>query len=393
MINTPQDFASQDFAPPGDDKACRWIRRALELARRGVGLASPNPVVGAVLVSKDEALVGEGWHEYAQRDHAEIVALRQAGSHARGATAYVTLEPCSHTGRTGPCAKALIDAGVARVVVAAEDPNPQVAGGGIGMLRAAGIAVECGVLRTEAQRINEAFARWIQDRLPFVTLKVAMTLDGRIAPAPDPPRSAPKGPHWITSEVARAEVQRMRHAADALMTGIGTILADDPLLTDRSGLPRRRRLLRVILDSALRLPLTSKVVRTTEEDVLVCTLSQDEKRLQQLRECGVRIEQFVPAPDGKLPLDAVLQRLGAETILSVMVESGTGLNTALLTGGLVDRLECFVAPQILGDDARPAWNAIAAPISLPNPNWSACGPDLRLSSLLRNPWPDAVQGR
>lgn len=393
MMDTSQDFASPDFAQPNDDNARRWMRRALELAQHGVGLASPNPVVGAVLVSKDGALVGEGWHEYAQRDHAEIVALRQAGGHARGATAYVTLEPCSHTGRTGPCAQALIAAGVARVVVATEDPNPQVAGGGIAMLRAAGIAVECGVLQAEAQRINEAFARWIQHRLPFLTLKVAMTLDGRIAPAANPQQSSPAGPHWITSEVARAEVQTMRHAADAILTGIGTILADDPLLTDRSGLPRRRRLLRVILDSALRLPLASKVVRTAEEDVLVCTLSRDENRIRQLREHRLRVEQFLPATDGKLPLDAVLQRLGAEAILSVMVESGTGLNTALLTGGLVDRLECFVAPQILGDEARPAWNAMAAPVSLPSANWNACGPDLRLSSLLRNPWPGAAQGR
>ena len=261
------------------------------------------------------------------------------------------------------------------------------------MLRAAGIAVECGRMQAEAQRINEAFARWIQHRLPFVTLKVGMTLDGRIAPAVNPQQTLPTAPHWITSAVARAEVQPMRHAADAILTGIGTVLADDPLLTDRSGLPRRRRLLRVILDSALRLPLTSKLVKSAEEDVLVCTLSRDESRMRQLRECGVRVEHFAPAPDGKLPLEDVLQRLGAEAILSVMVEAGTRLNTALLNGGLVDRLECFVAPTILGHDGRPAWDALESPVSLPNAIWTTCGPDLRLSSLLRNPWPVMVRGR
>ncbi len=389
----PKDFALQNLAQPRENQARRWMRRALELAQRGAGLASPNPLVGAVLVDADGDLVGEGWHEYERREHAEIVALRQAGARARGAIAYVTLEPCSHTGRTGPCAQALIDAGVARVVVATEDPNPQVAGGGIGMLRAAGIGVECGLMHAEAQHINEAFARWIQHRLPFLTLKVAMTLDGRIAPAVNPHQFSSTGPHWITSEGARAEVQQMRHAADAILTGIGTVLADDPLLTDRSGLPRRRRLLRVILDSALRLPMTSQLVKTAEEDVLACTLSGDESRVRQLRECGVRVEQFVPAPDGNLLLEDVLQRLGAEAILSVMVEAGTRLNTALLKGGLVDRLECFVAPTILGHDGRPAWDAMAVPVSLPNAIWTTCGPDLRLSSLLRNPWPVMVQGR
>ncbi len=383
----------QDLAQSQDNQTHRWMQRALVLAQRGIGLASPNPVVGAVLVDEHGVLIGEGWHEYARREHAEIVALPQAGTRVRGATAYVTLEPCSHTGRTGPCAQALIDAGVARVVVATEDPNPLVAGSGIGMLCAAGIEVECGLMQTEAQHINEAFARWIQHGRPFLTLKVAMTLDGRIAPAMKQQKSSSTAPHWITSEVARAEVQQMRHAADAILTGIGTVLADDPLLTDRSGLPRRRRLLRVILDSALRLPLTSKLVKTAEEDVLVCTLSRNESRMRQLRECGVRVEQFVPAPHGKLLLEDVLQKLGAEAILSVMVEAGTGLNTALLKSGLVDRLECFVAPTILGDDARPAWDAMAAALSLPNAIWTTCGPDLRLGSLLRNPWPVMVQGR
>lgn len=376
---------SHKATPQVRDEDRRWMSRALELALRGTGLAAPNPLVGAVLVAPDSTLLGEGWHDYAMRDHAEVVALKQADSRARGATAYVSLEPCSHTGRTGPCAQALIEAGVTRVIVATEDPNPQVAGRGIRMLRNAGIVVECGLLREEAQRINEAFARWIQHRQPFLTMKVAMTVDGRIAPAPLP--DAPVGPHWITSEASRDEVQRMRHAADAVMTGIGTILADDPLLTDRSGLPLRRKLMRVVLDSALRLPLQSRIVQTAADDLLVCTLSEDENQAKILRKCGVRVEKFSPTLGGKLPLDAVLRLLGSEEILSVMTECGSRLNTALLAGDHVDRLECFVAPQILGQDARPAWDALAGPISLPDCAWSRCGTDLRLSALLRNPWP------
>jgi diaminohydroxyphosphoribosylaminopyrimidine deaminase/5-amino-6-(5-phosphoribosylamino)uracil reductase len=224
----------------------QWMERALRQAERSVGLASPNPAVGCVLV-RDGALVGEGFHEYDRRDHAEIVALRQAGPLAQGATAYVTLEPCTHQGRTGPCADALIAAGVARVVVATADPNPVVHGKGLARLRAAGVEVTSGVLEEPARRINDGFAKIVTSFLPFVTMKVAATLDGRIAPAD---RSV-RGHFWISGEEARTEVHRMRHAADALMVGVGTIIADDPLLTDRSDLPRRRQLLRVVLDSTL----------------------------------------------------------------------------------------------------------------------------------------------
>jgi diaminohydroxyphosphoribosylaminopyrimidine deaminase/5-amino-6-(5-phosphoribosylamino)uracil reductase len=222
----------------------QWMERALRQAERSVGLASPNPAVGCVLV-RDGALVGEGFHEYDRRDHAEIVALRQAGPLAQGATAYVTLEPCTHQGRTGPCADALIAAGVARVVVATADPNPVVHGKGLARLRAAGVEVTSGVLEEPARRINDGFAKIVTSFLPFVTMKVAATLDGRIAPAD---RSV-RGHFWISGEEARTEVHRMRHAADALMVGVGTIIADDPLLTDRSDLPRRRQLLRVVLDN------------------------------------------------------------------------------------------------------------------------------------------------
>ena len=369
----------------------RWMSRAQELAGRGVCLASPNPAVGCVLVANN-ASVGEGWHEYDSRDHAEIVALRAAGPSARGATAYVTLEPCSHTGRTGPCALALREAGVRRVVVATVDPNPLVAGKGIAMLREAGIAVDCGVGEREARQWNESFARWIQTRLPFVTQKVAMTLDGRIAPRRSA-NSEQRQPFWITSENSRREVQRMRHASDALLTSIGTILADDPQLTDRSGLPRRRRLLRVVLDSQLRLPLTSRLVQSADEDLLVCTVSRDASRCTALSDRGVEVQRFEGDEAGRLPLDAVLAMLGEREILSVMAECGAELNTALLVGGHVDRCVCFVAPKILGADAVPAWNGVtfqdSGALALTNAEWSACGPDIRCSALLRDPWPSS----
>ena len=376
----------------------RWMRRALELAQRAIALASPNPVVGCVLVSADGVCVGEGWHEYAQRDHAEIVALRQAGPLARGATAYVTLEPCSHSGRTGPCAIALREAGVARVVIAIADPNPLVAGKGIALLRSAGIAVTCGVEQREAQRLNEGFARWIQTRRPFVTQKVALSLDGRIAPREDAtenPAAEPRRPHWITSAISRLEVQRMRHASDAVLTGIGTVLADDPLLTDRSGLPRRRSLLRVVLDSQLRLPLTSRLVQFANQDLLVCTVSRDLARIEALRKLGVEVRQFEASLSGQLPLDAVLAHLGQREILSGMTECGGALNAALLAAGCVDRCTCFIAPSILGADAIPAWNGAgskkAGALALENAEWSASGPDMRCTALLRDPWPVATE--
>src|SRR6202165_486401 len=254
-----------------DAHAIRFMQHALALARKGAGLASPNPMVGCVIVREGQ-IVGEGFHQYEWRDHAEIVALKSAGEKARGATLYVTLEPCNHTGRTGPCTEAIIAAGVQRVVAAMDDPNPVNSGRGLERLRAAGIDVFTGVCEEEARRLNEPFACWIRTKKPFVTLKSALTLDGQLAL----PRHAKKSGkhadrHWISSEESRAEVHRMRHASDALLTGIGTILADDPLLTDRSGLPRRKRLLRAVLDSNLRLSPKSRIVKTSDDDLLVFT--------------------------------------------------------------------------------------------------------------------------
>ena len=268
-----------------------WMQRALSLARRGIALTSPNPVVGCVILDAAGQLAGEGWHEYDLRDHAEVAALREAAQKSisvRAGTAYVTLEPCNHTGRTPPCTQALIESGIRRVVAATVDPNPAVSGRGLQALRSAAIETAVGVCQPEARRLNEPFARWIQHRRPLVLMKVAMTLDGRIAPPAG--QHSPRQPYWITSEPARLAVQTLRWQADAVLVGIDTVLADDPMLTDRSGLRRRRPLQRLILDSALRMPLDSKLVSTAHNDVVVITVSTDEARIRQLTDRGVRVE-------------------------------------------------------------------------------------------------------
>lgn len=359
------------------------MQRALELARRGIGLCSPNPAVGCVIVDRDGKMCGEGWHEYDRRDHAEAVALRAAGERARGGTAYVTLEPCNHTGRTPPCTLALVRAGVARVVAATADPNPSVAGGGMQALHAAGIETSVGTCEGEARRLNEGFARWSRSKRPLVLMKVAMSLDGRIAPPAE--QRAAREPHWITGEAARAAVQRLRHQADAVVTGVDTVLADDPLLTDRSGLRRRRPLLRVVLDSTLRLPLDAKLVTSAQNDVLVFTASTETSRLRQLAARGVRVE-VLEAQAGRVPLNRVHERLGAEGILTVLTESGARLNTALLTARLVDRMQLFIAPRIMGADAVPAFGGLPNSVELGAFEVERFGGDLGLTSLLRDPW-------
>ena len=370
------------------DQDSYWMQRALELARRGISLTSPNPAVGCVILDCAGQVVGEGWHEYDLLDHAEIVALKEAAQHAkdrlRGGTAYITLEPCNHTGRTGPCTEALIAAGIKRVVEATADPNPTVAGHGSDRLRAAGADVTLGVCQAEARRINEGFARWIQHKRPLVLMKVAMTLDGRIAPPPGQHKL--HAPYWITSEAARQAVQPLRWQADAALTGVDTVLADDPLLTDRSGFRRRRPLLRVVLDSGLRMPLDCKMVNTANNDVVVFTVTKDEKRIAQLRDRGVRVE-VLPAEVGRVPLGKVLDQLGSEGILTLITETGTRLNTALLAAGLVDRVRLFVSPQIMGSDAVPAFRSMQNAIRMADVEVERYGNDIGLCSLLRDPWP------
>jgi diaminohydroxyphosphoribosylaminopyrimidine deaminase/5-amino-6-(5-phosphoribosylamino)uracil reductase len=335
----PRPFSSSD---------AQWMAHALALARRGEALASPNPMVGAVLV-RNQQMVGEGFHTYDGLRHAEIIALEAAGSAARRATLYVNLEPCCTTGRTGPCTQALVEAGVARVVAAMPDPNPTVSGRGFRKLRAAGIEVEADRSSEEARRLNESFAMWIRERRPLVTLKSAMTLDGRLVlPRARAVARGARTSGWITSAASRAEVQRMRHSSDALLTGIGTVLADDPMLTDRTGLPRRRRLLRVVVDSRLRLPARSRLVRTAREDVLVFTRASDAgKRALTLRRQGVEV---VPVPgQGRRPdLRFVLAELGRRNIMSVLLEAGPTLNEAALNAGIVDKVRMFYAPRLAG---------------------------------------------
>ena len=369
-----------------------WMQRALELARRGVAVTSPNPAVGCVILDRAGQVVGEGWHEYDLLDHAEIVALRVAQQHAgervRGGTAYVTLEPCNHMGRTGPCTAALIAAGLGRVVAATIDPNPQVAGHGLDHLRVAGLQTEVGLCERDARRLNEGFAHWSQHRRPLVLMKVAMTLDGRIAPPAG--HHWKREPYWITSEAARAAVQPLRWQADAALTGVDTVLADDPMLTDRSGLRRRRPLLRVVLDSALRMPLDSKMVRGAQNDLVIFTVSNDEARINELRRRGVRVE-ILPAEAGRVPLGNVLDTLGAEGILTLLTETGTRLNTALLDAGLVDRVHLFVSPQIMGSDAVPAFRGMGQFVRMAEVEVERYGNDLGLCSLLRDPWPAAQE--
>jgi diaminohydroxyphosphoribosylaminopyrimidine deaminase/5-amino-6-(5-phosphoribosylamino)uracil reductase len=372
-----------------------WMARALALAEQGIGLASPNPIVGCVLV-RDGAVIGEGFHTYEGRDHAEIVALRQAGN-AQGATAYVTLEPCSHTGRTGPCADALIAAGVARVVVATEDANPAVHGQGIARLRAAGVEVEVGPGRARARALNDAFARHIRTGLPFVTLKAGLSLDGRIAPAPTFRGTAgpPARPIYLTSAESLAAVHRLRHASDAILTGIGTVLHDNPLLTDRSGLPRRRPLLRVVLDTDLRTPLDARLVQSVQShngqpDLLLLTTSLDQVHIAPLRDRGVQIEQLPPSQTlgAGVDLAAALTLLGRRfEIQSVLLEGGSRLNRVALESGAVDKLTLFYAPIFLGEAGIPllAGDASLRP-SLERLTATPSGRDLRLDAYLRNPW-------
>jgi diaminohydroxyphosphoribosylaminopyrimidine deaminase / 5-amino-6-(5-phosphoribosylamino)uracil reductase len=318
-----------------------WMDEALELARRGVGRASPNPAVGAVLVNDGE-VVGRGYHTYAQVKHAEILALDQAGERARGATFYVTLEPCAHHGRTPPCADALIRAGVTRVVAAMEDPNPLVAGQGLNRLREAGIAVEMASEYTgEASQLNEAFIHSMRTGLPLVTLKAALTLDGKIAAPED-------NSGWITSVRARAHVQQIRHNSDAILTGIGTVLADDCLLTDRTGLERSRPLLRIVADSTLRIPLDSRIVRSAAGDVAILTTSAaPEERRRALEYRGVRVLLF-DGPGGRADLQKLPEYLAGEQYRSLMIESGSKLNWAALEAGIVDKIFFYYAPKILG---------------------------------------------
>lgn len=321
------------------------MARALELARQGQALAHPNPAVGAVVVKGDK-IVGEGFHEYDRRDHAEVVALKKAGDKTRGATIYTNLEPCCHVGRTGPCTKAIIAAGIRRVVAAMKDPNPVVAGRGFAELREAGIQVAVGVGEAAARRLNEDFACWMRTGRPLVTLKSALTLDGQIAIRAGEPTA-------ISGKASREEVQRLRHASDALLTGIGTVLADDPRLTDRTGLPRHRRLLRVVVDSWLRTPLQSELVKSAREDLVIFTIQPaDGAKARALKKAGAEVVR-IASGSGRVELRDMIRELGKRQIMSVLLEAGSELNGATLEAGIVDKMVLFYSPRVMGTRAVP----------------------------------------
>jgi diaminohydroxyphosphoribosylaminopyrimidine deaminase/5-amino-6-(5-phosphoribosylamino)uracil reductase len=377
----------------------QFMRQALELAREGAALASPNPRVGAVVVGARGDVVGRGFHIYDGVKHAEVLALEKAGAKARGGTLYINLEPCCHQGRTAPCTDAVIAAGIKRVVVAMTDPNPRVAGRGVEKLSTAAITVETGLLRDEARRLNEAFAKYILNKLPLVTLKSGMTLDGKIAPPPSDPFSpsmlgiggATGG--WITSVEARKHVQQLRHESDSILVGVGTVIADDPLLTDRTGLPRRRPLLRVVLDSRLRLPLESRLVKTVKDDVLVFCSFAEEKKRKALEERGIKVEQVaLGLGDGRPDLKKIVAKLGEMEITSLMIEGGALVNWAALASDIVDKVFLYYAPKILaGAGAVPfargaGFRKITDAAVIKNIVLHRFGEDFAVEGYLRDPY-------
>ena len=395
------------------------MQEALELARAGVAQTSPNPCVGAVVVAANGEIVGRGSHTYAGKTHAEVLAIKDAGIRARGATLYLNLEPCSHVGRTGPCADEVIAAGIRRVFVAMRDPNPLVGGRGIARLEAAGVEVIEGIGEAEARKLNEAFAKYIRHRLPFVTLKTAMTLDGKIAPPPGE-SSTPSAlgslgatGGWITSEVARKHVHQMRHSNDAIMVGVGTVIADDPLLTDRTGLPRRRPLQRVILDSRLRLALDSRVVKTAREDLIVFCCFAEENKRRELESRGVVVVQVpmqrppgdntivfpagAPAVEGRPDLDRVMAELGKREITSLIIEGGAMVNWAALAAGIVDKIFFYYAPKILaGTGSIPfalgaGYRRISEAASVGSLTLHRFGEDFAVEGYLRDPYKDEIR--
>jgi diaminohydroxyphosphoribosylaminopyrimidine deaminase / 5-amino-6-(5-phosphoribosylamino)uracil reductase len=408
------------------------LTRALALAQEAAAFASPNPTVGCVL-TYNETLLAEGAHFYDNRDHAEIAALKQAaalGHSVRNATAYVTLEPCAHHGRTGPCSEALIAAGIARCVVATVDPNPLVSGQGLAKLRAANVEVllldPTHPLAQQARRLNDAFAFSIQHHRPFITLKAALSVDGKLAP-PASTRTT-TAPHWLTGTAARADVQTFRHTSDTILTGIGTILADNPSLTDRTHLPRRRPLLRIVLDTTLRTPLSSQLLSgpvisteaqrsgeipalsptsaSTANDLLILcaedpTLAPTDREAA-LTAAGAEVLR-IPTHSNHLDLHAAITTLAQRNILSVLIEAGSNLNGAFLRANLVDRAILYYAEQELGLNALPFATNFDSPYTLQQrltqttrtalpsdipPNTPAHTEDIRITGYIHDPWPN-----
>ena len=349
-----------------------YMARALQLAARGLATTTPNPRVGCVIV-KDGKIIGEGWHEKAGSPHAEINALMQAGMVAQGATVYVTLEPCSHHGRTPPCADALIRAGVARVVAAMQDPNPSVAGEGLARIRTAGIQVEHGLMSAEAHELNAGFIKRMVYGHPYVRIKTASSLDGKTALSSGESK-------WITGDTARADVHRLRARSCAILTGIGTVLADNPSLNVRN-VETVRQPIKVILDSTLQTPPNATILQGAK--TIIACVAPDTAKAAALEAAGTEI-LCLPGADGKVNLHALLSRLAQKGINEVMTEAGPSLNGALMTAGLVDEWVQYLAPCLLGSTARPLFE-LAEPIGMAQRlNWKLAdqrmvGNDLRLT--------------
>jgi diaminohydroxyphosphoribosylaminopyrimidine deaminase/5-amino-6-(5-phosphoribosylamino)uracil reductase len=316
-----------------------WMRRALRLAEKGRGRTSPNPMVGAILV-RDGRLVGEGYHAKAGEAHAEIVALQQAKEEARGSTLYLNLEPCTHYGKTPPCTPQVIESGVIRVVIGMEDPNPLVKGKGIEMLRKAGLHLEVGILEKECQRLNEAFCKYILKKEPFVILKVAATLDGKLATRNGDSK-------WISGEASRRFVQKLRDQVDGVLVGIGTVLKDNPQLTAR--IRGGRDPYRIVLDSRLKIPEEAKVIGISPSKAIIATTELAPKdKIEKLEKRGVRI-LILDSQEGKINLKSCLSKLGEIGMMSLLVEGGSQVNGSFLDEGLIDKLLLFLSPKLIGD--------------------------------------------
>ncbi|UCH46699.1 MAG: bifunctional diaminohydroxyphosphoribosylaminopyrimidine deaminase/5-amino-6-(5-phosphoribosylamino)uracil reductase RibD [Betaproteobacteria bacterium] len=354
-----------------------YMARALRLAAKGMYSTTPNPRVGCVIV-RDGNIVSQGWHERAGKAHAEVIAIESAGDAARGATVYVTLEPCSHQGRTGPCADALVRAGVGRVVVAMQDPNPQVSGAGIKRLRDAGIAVVCGVLESQARELNIGYVSRMTRGRPWMRVKIASGIDGKT--------SLENGAsQWITSEEARRDAHRWRARSCAIMTGIGTLTSDDPRLTVRN-VETSRQPLRVVVDSWLRIPLGSKIFEGG--GVLVATANDDVKKIQQITDLGAEVV-VVPDQQGKVDLGELAALLAKRGINEVLVEAGINLHSALWRAGVIDELLIYYAPKLLGDRGRGMFDLgnlgdMDAVPALEIEELRQVGPDLRILARLKS---------
>lgn len=356
----------------------RYMARALALARRGLYTTDPNPRVGCVLV-KDGNIVGEGWHVRAGEAHAEVHALRHAGEQARCATAYVTLEPCCHHGRTPPCSQALIQAGVSRVIAAMPDPNPRVSGQGFAELEMAGISVERGLLQAEAERLNPGFVTRMSRGRPFVRLKLATSLDGRTALANGESK-------WISGEAARADVQRLRARSSAILTGIGTVLSDDPSLTVRD-MEIGRQPLRVVLDAMLRMPASARMLGLPGKTLIVAGDSAPSSSNLQTERAEVL---NLPCADDNIDLPALLELLAKREVNELLVEAGATLSGALLKAGLVDEIVVYIAPHILGDRAHGMFNFpeladMTGRIAVNVQDIRAVGKDWRIVATINNP--------